>query len=119
MTCQHSDIAYSMIDVHDRETGYTDYSETWTCRGCGESWTDHEDVPAGECAGCGAAFTRGSDVFACAGCDETFCESHRVMYGGEEACPECALFWASEAVKKIRIGRAERIERQAAARRVA
>ena len=63
-----------------------------------------------ECNGCGCDIHEYDDAFTCTGCNEVFCTTHRVMYDGEEACPEYALFWSQEAVKKLRLELARRVD---------
>jgi hypothetical protein len=61
------------------------------------------------CNGCGRDLGE-DEGFKCTGCQEVFCESHKIAYDGEEACPECALFWSQEAVKKLRLELAKNVD---------
>ena len=84
-------------------------ADVWSAHNC-DVHGNHavEDVrPA--CSGCGASE---GEIFECAGCDEWFCVSHRVMYDGEEACPDCALFWAEDGKKKMSRAMATAMERR-------
>ena len=67
--------------------------ETTICHACGEELSDD----AGE-------------QFRCDGCDEMFCGEHHILYDGEQACPDCALFWAKVEVRKMRDLTEERVE---------
>ena len=60
------------------------------------------EMPSVECHGCGADLCENCERFVCTGCDETFCGSHKIVYSGEECCADCALFWAQDAVRKLR-----------------
>jgi hypothetical protein len=57
------------------------------------------------------------DTFECTGCDETFPVTFRIHFDGEDACPECALFWSQDAVRKMRA--AELADAERAADRIA
>jgi hypothetical protein len=63
-----------------------------------------------ECSGCGVDLPEDAACFRCTGCGELFCDSHKIAYGGEEACADCALFWAQEDVKKLRLALAKRVD---------
>jgi hypothetical protein len=43
-----------------------------------------------------------TDSFVCTGCDETYPVQFLIHFDQEEACPDCALFWSQDAVKKMR-----------------
>ena len=62
------------------------------------------------CHACGEELCEECEPFQCDGCDEVFCADHHILYDGEHACPDCALFWAKVEVRKMHELADERIE---------
>ena len=91
-------------------------ADVWSALNCDQHGPHAEEPRPVECTACG----KEAD-FECTGCNEAFCAAHRVMFDGEEACPDCALFWAQDAVKKMHKAIAKAVENRLtpAARRVA
>jgi hypothetical protein len=79
-------------------------ADVWSALNCDVHGPDADEPRPVECSACG----KEAD-FECTGCNEAFCAAHRVMYDGEEACPDCALFWAQDAVKKMHMAIAKAV----------
>jgi hypothetical protein len=79
-------------------------ADVWSAHNCDLHGGHVEEERRPECSACG----KEAD-FECTGCNEPFCNAHRIAYDGEEACPDCALFWAQDAVKKMHMAIAKAV----------
>ena len=72
---------------------------------------NHDDEIKATCHACGEELgDDAGEYFKCDGCDEMFCGEHHILYDGEHACPDCALFWAKVEVRKLHELTDERVE---------
>lgn len=76
-------------------------ADVWIAHNCDLHGNHAEEYAPAECSACGETESAKLEMFECTGCDEIFCVSHRIMFDGEEACPDCALFWAEDGKKKM------------------
>ena len=98
------------MSYEDREQmlddlGYASFREAAHYEGENE-----DDEIKTNCHACGEELCEECEPFKCDGCDEMFCADHHILYDGEHACPDCALFWAKVEVRKMHELTDERVE---------
>lgn len=91
------------------DLGYTSFREAAHYERENED-DDNDEIKTINCHACGEELGEDDDQFKCDGCDEVFCGEHHILYDGEHACPECALFWAKVEVRKMRDLADKRVE---------